>query len=84
MIERRVVRFEAEAPAGLELPFLVACGDTDAPRVTSWRASTAASTAHIAAVVRLLRARDPSGVRVVLTAVPIVNLASLAGRRGAA
>ena len=76
MIERRVLRFEAEALVGLELPCFVARGDADGPCVTLLAGIHGCEYSSIAAVVRFLQTLDTRTLRGVVTAVPIVNLPS--------
>jgi predicted deacylase len=80
MIERRVLRFEAEALVGLELPCFVALGDRHGPRVTVLAGIHGCEYSSIEAVVRFMRSLDTSAVRGVVTAVPIVNLPSFEAR----
>ena len=80
MIERRVLRFQAETLVGLELPCFEARGDLDGPRVTLLAGIHGCEYNSIAAVVRFLRAVDTSAVQGVVTAVPIVNLPSFESR----
>jgi uncharacterized protein len=80
MIERRVLRFESEALAGMELPSLVATGARDGMRLTLLAGIHGCEYSSIAAVVRFMRALDTRVLRGTITAVPIVNMSSFRAR----
>ncbi len=80
MIERRVLRFEAEVLAGLELPCIEARGEAEGPRLALLAGIHGCEYSSIAAVVQFMRALDPRELRGTITAVPIVNLPSFRTR----
>ena len=82
MTERRILRFEAEALVGLELPYFVARGDEDGPRVTLLAGVHGCEYSAIAAAVRFMRALATSTVRGVVTAVPSVEHTAVASPNG--
>ena len=80
MIERGVIRFDADVLSGLELPVLTARGSADGPRVTLLAGIHGCEYSSIAAAVRFMRALDTTQLRGVITAVPIVNVPSFEAR----
>ena len=80
MIERRLLRFDAGALAGLELPCLVATGAQDGPRLSLLAGIHGCEYSSIAAVVRFMRTLDTAELRGTITAVPIVNIPSFRAR----
>jgi predicted deacylase len=80
MIERRVLRFEAEALSGVELPYLVARGAEDGPRLSLIAGIHGCEYSSIAAVMRFMGELDPHELRGAVTAVPVVNMASFQAR----
>ena len=58
MIERSVLRFEAESLAGIELPCIVGRGKLDGPRVALLAGIHGCEYSSIAAVIRGLTAAN--------------------------
>ena len=80
MIERRSVRFEAEALEGLELPCIEARGAADGPHLCLLAGIHGGEYSSIAAVVRFMNALDTSALSGRITAVPIVSMTSFRAR----
>lgn len=80
MIDRRVLRFEADALAGIEIPCIHAQGALDGPRLSLLGGIHGCEYSSIAAVVRFMRALDTHELRGSITAAPIVNIPSFHAR----
>ncbi len=80
MIERRSIRFEAEALEGLELPCIEARGAADGPHLCLLAGIHGGEYSSIAAVVRFMNALDTSALSGRITAVPIVSMTSFRAR----
>jgi predicted deacylase len=82
VIERRVLRFEAEALSELELPCVVARGSEDGPRLSLIAGIHGCEYSSIAAVMRFMGALGTRAVelRGTVTAVPVVNVPSFQAR----
>ena len=80
VIERRLLRFEAEALSGLELPCVVASGAEEGPRLALIAGIHGCEYSSISAVIRFLGTLDTHALRGTVTAVPVVNLPSFRAR----
>jgi uncharacterized protein len=80
MIERRMIHFDHELLAGLELPCFAAHGDGDGPHLCLLAGIHGGEYSSIAAVVRFMNALDTSEFRGRITAVPIVSMPSFRSR----
>ena len=80
MIERSVLRFQAESLAAIELPCIVGRGLLDGPRVTLLGGIHGCEYSSIAAVIRFMQGLDTRELRGSITAVPIVNISSFRAR----
>jgi predicted deacylase len=80
MIERRVIRFDHELLAGLELPCFEATGPDDGPHVCLLGGIHGGEYSSIAAVVRFMNALDANALAGRITAVPIVSMPSFRAR----
>src|SRR6266516_4119171 len=80
VIERRLLRFEAEALSGLELPCVVASGAKEGPRLALIAGIHGCEYSSISAVIRFLGTLDTHALRGTVTAVPVVNLPSFRAR----
>jgi predicted deacylase len=80
MIERRMIRFDHELLAGLELPCFEAHGEGDAPHLCLLAGIHGGEYSSIAAVVRFMNALDTSELHGRITAVPIVSVSSFRSR----
>jgi hypothetical protein len=80
MIERRLIRFDHELLADLELPCFEAVGETEGPHLCLLAGIHGCEYSSIAAVVRFMNALDTTELRGRITAVPIVNMPSFQTR----
>jgi hypothetical protein len=80
MIERKVLRFEADALSGIEIPCIHAQGALDGPRLSLLGGIHGCEYSSIAAVVRFMQELDTRELRGSITAVPIVNIPSFRAR----
>src|SRR6266516_1433035 len=80
MIERRVLTFETEVLAGIELPCLFAEGAPGGPNLTLLGGVHGCEVSSIAAVIRFMKGLDTSELRGLITAFPIVNITSFRSR----
>jgi predicted deacylase len=80
MIERRVLRFDHELLAGLELPCFTAVGDKEGPHLCLLGGIHGGEYSSIAAVVRFMNALDTRELSGRITAVPIVSMPSFRAR----
>lgn len=80
MIERRMLRFEHQALAGVELPCFEAVGARDGPRLCLLAGVHGAEYAAIAAVVRFMNGLDDRELSGRITAVPVVSVTSFLAR----
>jgi uncharacterized protein len=81
LIERRTIRFDAKALAGLELPCFEAKGAADGPHLCLLAGIHGGEYSSIAAVVRFMNGLDATGLSGRITAVPIVSMTSFRARR---
>jgi uncharacterized protein len=80
MIERRLLRFDHELLAGLELPCFEATGGGDGPHLCLLGGIHGGEYSSIAAVVRFMNELDTRELRGRITAVPIVSMPSFLAR----
>ena len=80
MIERRMVGFDHELLAGLELPCFEATGAGDGPHLCLLGGIHGGEYSSIAAVVRFMNALDADRLAGRITAVPIVSMTSFRAR----
>jgi predicted deacylase len=80
MIERRMIRFDHELFAELELPCFEAIGEGDGPHLCLLAGIHGSEYSSIAAVVRFMNALDTAELRGRITAVPIVSMPSFRAR----
>jgi uncharacterized protein len=80
MIERRMIRFDHELLAELELPCFEAAGESAGPHLCLLGGIHGGEYSSIAAVVRFMNALDTSELRGRITAVPIVSMPSFRAR----
>ena len=80
LIERRTIRFDAEALAGLELPCFEARGAADGPHLCLIAGIHGGEYSSIAAAVRFMNELDTSALSGRITAVPIVSMTSFRAR----
>ncbi len=80
MAERRVLTFQPEILAGLELPCIVATGAEPGPRLALLAGVHGCEYSSIAALMRFMSGLDESELRGTVVAVPVVNLSSFRAR----
>lgn len=80
MIERRIIRFDHELLAGVELPCFEARGLRDGPHLCLLGGIHGGEYSSIAAVVRFMNALDPNALAGRITAAPIVSMTSFRAR----
>jgi predicted deacylase len=80
MIARRILRFDHELLAGLELPCFEANGSRDGPHLCLLGGIHGGEYSSIAAVVRFMNALDADELAGRITAVPIVSMPSFLAR----
>ncbi|HEV8685855.1 MAG TPA: succinylglutamate desuccinylase/aspartoacylase family protein, partial [Gaiellaceae bacterium] len=80
MIERRLIRFDHDVLAGLELPCFAAVGATEGPHLCLLAGIHGGEYSSIAAIVRFMNALDTHALSGRITAVPIVSLPSFRAR----
>jgi hypothetical protein len=80
MIERRLIRFDHDVLAGLELPCFAAVGETEGPHLCLLAGIHGGEYSSIAAIVRFMNALDTRDLSGRITAVPIVSLPSFRAR----
>lgn len=80
MSERRLLTFEHETLAGVELPCVVATGAGDGPRLALVAGVHGCEYSSIAAVVRFMATLDERKLEGSIVAVPVVNVSSFRAR----
>jgi hypothetical protein len=80
VIERRTIRFEHEALAGVELPCFEAVGAGAGPRLCLLAGIHGGEYSSIAAVVRFMNELDSGELSGRITAVPVVSITSFRAR----
>jgi predicted deacylase len=80
MIERRMLRFDHDALAGVELPCFEAVGAAGGPHLCLLAGIHGGEYSSIAAVTRLMTGLDTSALTGRITAVPVVSVTSYRAR----